>query len=826
VKNLLRILILICCLPGWSNLAAAAPAESGGVRVLVQFALPSGELQPLPGATVTLLDGAKRSLAQDVTLDDGTLRFPGVAAGQYLVQAEMAGFRTIREKLDYAAGAEISVTVILPLEELSTVVDVTAESRAEEQKQTELPATLKEQLLKSAPLVNERFQDALPMVPGVVRGPDGLLNLKGARTDQSGLLVNSVNVTDPVTGQYAMELPIEAIDSVQVHANPYSAEFGKFTGAVTTIETRQGTDEFKFLITNFFPRFRWNEGPLLTLESFTPRVAASGALVPGRLYYLQNLEYRYILTKVPSLPDHHNDTRLETFDSFTRLDWLINDSHRTTAAFSLYPQNLTYVNLNTFHPEEVTPNFRQRGWFLALSERSIRQLNSVLESTFSIKQFDAHIWGNGLEDMTISPDTWGGNFYNTQDRFSRRYEFSQLLTLNQLRFKGLHNPKIGYTLSRADFAGLDQNRPVLILRADGTLYQRYEYQGPGDLDAGVTEFTAFAQDRWQLGGRLTLDAGLRLDWDSLGRQFNLAPRFGFAWLPFPGSTRTVIRGGLGIFYDKIPLNAGVFEQYQAVRVTNYGADGATIVAGPVLFHNVADPAGLKNPYSIAGNVELDHELLRNLFLRVGVQNREVRDELLLEPILGEAPVLRLSNRGSSRYLEWLASLRYRFRRGDEFTFSYVRSSAVGNLNSFETYFGNYHYPVVRPDEIGPQPFDAPDRFLLTGLANLPWGLVFSPIIEIRDGFPYSQIDERQDFVSPRNRGGRFPWFFSWDMSIVKKWDIKFMGKVYHTQIGVKIYNLTNHWNPRDVQNNIDSPAFGTFYNSVERTYRGKFEIEF
>jgi len=335
VKNLLRILILICCLPGWSNLAAAAPAESGGVRVLVQFALPSGELQPLPGATVTLLDGAKRSLAQDVTLDDGTLRFPGVAAGQYLVQAEMAGFRTIREKLDYAAGAEISVTVILPLEELSTVVDVTAESRAEEQKQTELPATLKEQLLKSAPLVNERFQDALPMVPGVVRGPDGLLNLKGARTDQSGLLVNSGNVTDPVTGQYAMELPIEAIDSVQVHANPYSAEFGKFTGAVTTIETRQGTDEFKFLITNFFPRFRWNEGPLLTLESFTPRVAASGALVPGRLYYLQNLEYRYILTKVPSLPDHHNDTRLETFDSFTRLDWLINDSHRTTAAFSL-----------------------------------------------------------------------------------------------------------------------------------------------------------------------------------------------------------------------------------------------------------------------------------------------------------------------------------------------------------------------------------------------------------------------------------------------------------------------------------------------------------
>ena len=51
-------------------------------------------------------------------------------------------------------------------------------------------------------------------VPGVVRGPDGLLNVKGARASQSGFLVNSASVTDPVTGESAINLPLEAVQSV------------------------------------------------------------------------------------------------------------------------------------------------------------------------------------------------------------------------------------------------------------------------------------------------------------------------------------------------------------------------------------------------------------------------------------------------------------------------------------------------------------------------------------------------------------------------------------------------------------------------------------
>ena len=815
----LAAVILMAAYPVWAGAA-------GPVRITVRFALPSGELQPLPGATVTLQPEAREQPLQSFTGDDGRVEFADVAAGAYVVQAAMDGFVTTRRKVTVLRDRALDVELTLPLEQLAASVDVVAESGQEQVRQPTLPAELREELLRTAPLVNEKFQDALPLLPGVVRGPDGLLNLKGARASQSGLLVNSVNVTDPVTGQYAMELPIEAIESVKVHANPYAAEYGKFTGAVTTIETRRGTDTFKFLLTNFMPRLRWVDGSVRGFESFTPRLALAGPLVRNRVWFTQHLEYRFILTDVPSLPEPNNVTQLETFDSFTRIDWDPNDTHDVTAVLSIYPQNLKYVNLDTFHPPAVTPNYRQRGYFFAFADRMILNLNALVESSFSVKKLDAHVWGQSLDSMTITPELWRGAFYNTQDRFSRRYEWAQTLTLNQSRWRGLHNPKFGYVISHSGFDGTDRSREVAIRRADGTLFQRFEFIGAGALSRGVTECTAFAQDRWQIGAPLTLDAGLRLDWDSLGDRFHVAPRAGFAWLPFPKDPRTVIRGGLGVFYDKIPLNAGAFTQYQQFRVTNYAADGETVTAGPVTFANVLGGDRLDNAYSLTWNAELDREVTRGLWARAGYQNREQRNDPVIDPVDGGTPALVLSNRGSSSYKEWLFSLRYRFRRADEVTVSYVRSSAVGNLNAFELYFGNYHYPVIRTDEVGPQPFDVPDRFLVTGIANLPYGFILAPLLEIRDGFPYSLVDEEQRFVSARNRGGRFPLFASLDFTLMKKVDIKFRNRVYRTQIGVKIYNLTNHWNPRDVQNNVDSPAFGTFYNSVGRQFRGKFEIDF
>ena len=135
-------------------LAAAAAAFGGSLKVTVRFALPSGELQPLPGATVTVQPPAGKAL-QSFTDDAGTVEFADVASGECLVQAEMEGFRTIRKKVGVTAAAPAAVEIELPLEQLSTSVDVVAESDQEKLKAPQLPEELQQALLKVAPLVNE-----------------------------------------------------------------------------------------------------------------------------------------------------------------------------------------------------------------------------------------------------------------------------------------------------------------------------------------------------------------------------------------------------------------------------------------------------------------------------------------------------------------------------------------------------------------------------------------------------------------------------------------------------------------------------------------------
>src|SRR4029077_11666485 len=144
-------------------------------------------------------------------------------------------------------------------------------------------ATIKQNDLQPLPLPNEQLLDALPLVPGVIRGPDGQIAMNGARPSQRGMTVNSANVTDPVTGAFAINLPIEAVESARVLTNPYAAEDGKFIGGVTAVETRSGTDKFNFEAQSFFPRFARRGGKWSGIEAFTPRFAFSGPIKKGKL---------------------------------------------------------------------------------------------------------------------------------------------------------------------------------------------------------------------------------------------------------------------------------------------------------------------------------------------------------------------------------------------------------------------------------------------------------------------------------------------------------------------------------------------------------------
>src|SRR5205807_3185956 len=169
-----------------------------------------------------------------------------------------------------------------------------------------------------------------------------------------------------------------------------------------------------------------------------------GPLKKDKLWFMQSFEYRFVRTPIESLPPLKRDTGLESFDSVTQLDWEMNATNHLTTTFSLFPQKLQFVGLNTFNPQEVTPNFKQRGFFWAVNERRVLSNNAVLESFFSIKQFNADVFpSSGNAPMNLAPDVNSGSFFNRQDRRSTRYEALEVYSFTPPKFLGSHFMKAG-----------------------------------------------------------------------------------------------------------------------------------------------------------------------------------------------------------------------------------------------------------------------------------------------------------------------------------------------------------------------------------------------
>jgi len=804
-----------------SGIANTVFAQSNVLRGVVSVSSADGPSERLPGASVDLITAESASnVRSTVTNDQGEYEFTNLPAGTYTLQVRLSGFKQYSSVLTMHAGEPAHENVQLEIEGVSG--DVTIRSDADELKpgETAPSASFKQDTLQKVPLSSERFQDAIPLVPGVVRGPDGALNVKGARANQSALTVNSANVDDPVTGESGINLPLEAIQSVEVVTNPYAPEYGQFTGAVTAVQTRSGSEKFNANAQSFFPRPRRRGGSFVGIGAFTPRVTFSGPIIKDKLKFMQSFEYRFVRTPVESLPPLKRDTELESFDSVSQVDWDIDARNHLTTTFSLFPEKLRYVGLNTFNAQEVTPNFKQRGFLWAVNERRILSAKSLLESTFSIKQFDADVFpSSGSAPMNFGPNENSGNFFNQQARRSRRYDALEVFSFSPPNFAGSHFIKLAGGISHVIFDGRNLSNTVRILRADGTRSQELNFDGSGELERTKTAFVAYYSDKWSINRRLTIDYGVRYDHDDIANENNFAPRIGFALLPMLDG-RTVVRGGIGIFYDTIDLNVATFSQLQNRVLTQFGLEGQEIIGLPVhQFFEFTD-GKMRTPRSINWNIEVDREWIRNLFVRVGYAQRQGQREFVLNPgpVQNSESILGLNNSGSSRYREFQVTTRYKFRERDEFVASYIRSSSRGDLNDFNSYYGNFENPIIQPNERTRLPWDSPDRFLFWGEFHAKYGITLAPVLDIRTGFPYSVINEERSFVGPRNQAGRFPTFASIDLQVLKTVSLPGRWKKYQANLGLKVFNLTNHFNPRDFQNNLASDSFGVFSNGVGRMY--------
>ena len=610
--------------------AAQQEASTGSLTVTVVVVDANGQSY-VPGAVVTLSGRAELKAESDSA---GTLRFNSVVPGTYQVKAEFPGLAA-EQTQEIKGGIVTSLTLELKPVEVKSSITVSAEA-GNVSPATVTPEKISATVVSNAPTTDDRAQSLLPMIPGVVRGPDGHINMKGARATQSGALVNSANVTDPATGSPGLDLPVDVVASVQVISDPYDPQYGKLTGAVSTIETKTSNyEKLHFSVQNIFPRVRVRDGAVAGIGGATPRMTFTGPLVKDRVAFTESVEYRFIRTPVNSLPAFQRDTTLEGVNTYSQIDLNVSSKQTATISLAVYPQKLRYLGLNTFTPQPSTPDYHQRGYQLYAQDRYIVGKDGLLSSQLSYKVFDTDITPNGNDPYQLSVETTEGSFFNLQARRSNRFDLQEMYQFAPKQLGGVHQLKVGLNYSYSTYDGRQTYHPVQIEGVSGQPIENVSFTQPTSFGVNQHEVSWFAGDQWIPFPRLTVDAGLRFDSDTVTSSVHAAPRIG-TQVALTKDGRTLLKGGAGIFYDRVPLMIPAFPYYPD-RTTSLLDGTGQVISSTAYVNRIT--GNLSNPRSTAWNIALSRQVLPQLVVQVGYQQRNTSNDFIVQPVVSASAEL-------------------------------------------------------------------------------------------------------------------------------------------------------------------------------------------
>ena len=820
--------VLVCVL---GCRAPAQTCQPGELRVIVKDTDEGAiyEAQVRLGSDAT-------EVGQLTTSTAGIADFEHVPCGDWTARADKGGFEEGSNVVHMTSAANLEVTVVLKPSIVHASVEVSEKIPLVEESSSE-QNELRPMEVKTLPTNPVTVSETLPLIPGVVRSPDGELKIDATGEERSALVVNQSDQTDPATGKFGQTIPVDSIETVNVLNTPFLAQYGRFTQSVVAVETRRGGEKWHADLNDPFPDFRIRSYHFRGIRNETPRAVLGGPLIPNRLYFISSLVY--ILDKVPSrtLGFPYNESKQESLNSFTQIDYIVSPKQIINATMHVSPQHTNFVNPEYFNPQPVTPTYAQHN-YVGTAADHYGLFGGTLDSSISVQRFEAYVGAQGDAGMVLTPEGNRGNYFGTQNRYAKRTEWLEIWSPGPLKLMGSHLIKLGSSLTESSDQGRFTYRPADVLNTNGQRLENISFTHPGSFNRADLEETAYVQDHWILTPRLALDFGGRVEHQKLASSLRLAPRVGMSWTPW-GGERTVLRGGFGQFYDHIPLDVYAFSRYPNRTLTYFGPDGS-VLGSPIPYVNVIGSvtgprsflisgrrvAGSFSPRGLTWNVQAEHSFSRLVRVRATLMDNHSVGLIVLDPeLLGTTNEIVLDGSGSSRYRQAEITAKLGWDDGKQLVFSYTRSRAEGDLNGFDTFLGNFGMPIVRPDMYARLPADLPNRFLLWGHTSVPfWSLQLLPTVEYRNGFPYAALDALQEYSGiPYRESTRFPNFFSADARVMR--DFKLNPK-YTVRLSVTGFNVTNHFNALAVHSNVTDPQYGVFFGNYHRRYRFDFEVIF
>ena len=813
----LLLAALVCAWPGFARPQSPVGSLSGKVSVA------SGANAPntLAGITVTLAAAAPGSAPQTTMTDgEGHYKFTKLPAGSYTLSIAMEGFNPWSVTVTLAASQSVAQDAVLQINSVEEKVEVQGEATEIATQSVSASATVTSQQLDNLPLRTGKFTDALSVSPSVIQTQEGRLNFNGQSEAQGMLLVDAMENMDPVSGSFAIPIPVGAINSVQVFSTPDSVAYGGFSGGLTKIEIKPPGPDWNMKLFDFIPSLRAKNDHLVGVANFTPRLEFGGPLIKNKLNFSEEITYEFRRDPIHGLTWPLNETYTHSFLSFTNFQWTFSPKHMLALHVNYFPTTNLFANIDTLIPQVASVNYHRRGASIGFSDDYQFDSGAVLITAVHYLNFYSNAEGQGGDTMTISPAGWGGNFFNSWWRNANQVELLPMLQLPAKTWHGSHEFKFGVDVLNRSYRTSNVSHPVDLLDQNNIVTETITFQGQGLLHAADTEVSEYAEDHWSLTHNLSFNLGLRSTTQSSSRRFGLAPRAGLAASLFGG--RIAFRTGAGLIYGHVPLLSADLAGDQTRTLT---FSSGPFAGQPVLLQNTYLPPGSNSagpddpgnsPRTITWNTEIEAEVRKNLTVRLSYYETHTTNLFVVDPMLpapGAAPAgfLVLKNTGTSNYRQAQISARYRAGERAELNASYAWSQARGDLNSLSDTYIPFEAPVLRPNTYGIQPSDIPHRLLLWGFLHIPLKFVASPVVDIHSGFPYSNIDTLQNYVGTPNFN-RFPIYFSLDAKLYRDFLVRLpfgdRSKKTSIRLGVSSIDVTNRHNPHDVFNNIASPLFG------------------
>jgi Carboxypeptidase regulatory-like domain/TonB dependent receptor-like, beta-barrel len=643
------------------GLAMAAPTAAQVSTATIQGTVTDAS-GALPGATVTAREVQSGFTHEATSEADGSFTLAGLRPGRYEIKVAVSQYKPEAKTVEVLVGQTVTLNFrINPDVVVTESVTVVGDTRLVDTRTSEITTNVTQEQMRYLPQNSRNFLNFAALAPGVRVSDNefrkefsaGALPSQNVNVFIDGVSFKNDIIDGGVVGQDSSRgnpFPQNAVQEFQVLTQNYKAEYEKAASSIITAVTRSGGNRYSGELFNYYQDkhlvdneaivrdasnvfVKGETTPKPTYERWQWGVALGGPIIQDRAQFFGSYEENrqdraaQVLVGTVSTAPPALVQRLRTFEgTFT----------------SPFREKLLFGKMS-FQPAqgqhaEITYNWRNesdiRGFGGQGASNSYQTAENVHNRVDSVQgkwqlaktrflnetygSYQRYRWNPKPEN----PDIIGENFqgllriggrdteqFMVQQRVSVRNDFSQFL-----KWYGSHTTKIGGIVSVADydFTKLFNGNPLFTYRGDISWdFPASANFGSGnpDLNARNYQFGIFAQDDWAIGPRLTLNLGLRWDYESdmlnngyvtpenvraatapfvdNARYFtdgddrppfygSWQPRLGFSY-DITGKGQTVAFGGWGRYYDRVLYNSTLDERFRlqyAVRTFQFSRDGA------------------------------------------------------------------------------------------------------------------------------------------------------------------------------------------------------------------------------------------------------------